>query len=53
MVVPVSTKVNDVRNQGPELIEPVTLEAEGDGARGVGLAREARDEEPLTLGLLA
>ena len=42
---PISTKVNDVRNQGPELIEPVTLE------QADGVARSG-DEVP-TLGLLS
>jgi putative SOS response-associated peptidase YedK len=43
---PVSTKVNDVRNQGPELIEPVTLDAGSDDS----LSSES--EEAPTLGLL-
>ena len=40
---PVSTKVNDVRNQGPELVVPIDLPPDGMPER----------EEAPTLGLLA
>ena len=45
-MTPISTKVNDVRNQGPELLEPVTLP-------DVPGARAPADEETPTLGLVS
>ena len=45
-MTPISTKVNDVRNQGPELLEPVTLP-------DVPGATAPADEETPTLGLVS